>query len=251
MRRRATANTTRAKPRPPPAGLSSPFAMERRHRGRRSTCLPAEICRRRSIRRSRAARFVWPRARPTRATSSCLPRAARSFILITTNTALPPAGTRIDPSYRTRLATIKSPNGASALSTAAGASYYRFVGVSFDANVGGAGEVIALGRDAQTTLAEVPHHLEFDRVLITGDAAVGQRRGIAVNAAHVTIANSDIRDIKDAGQDSQAIAGWNTPGRSRSGTTTSKRRARTSCSAARTSTSRMRSRATSSSRTTT
>ena len=135
-----------------------------------------------------------------------------SFIVITTNTALPPAGTRIDPSYRTRLATIKSPNGASALATATGASYYRVVGVSFDANVGGGGEVIALGRDAQTTLAEVPHHLEFDRVLITGDAAVGQRRGIAVNAAHVTIANSDIRDIKDAGQDSQAIAGWNTPG---------------------------------------
>ena len=135
-----------------------------------------------------------------------------SFIVITTNTALPPAGTRIDPSYRTRLATIKSPNGASALATAAGASYYRIVGVSFDANVDGAGEVIALGRDAQTTLAEVPHHIELDRVLITGDAAVGQRRGIAVNAAHVTIANSDIRDIKDAGQDSQAIAGWNTPG---------------------------------------
>ena len=49
-------------------------------------------------------------------------------------------------------------------------------------------------------------------MLITGDAAVGQRRGIAVNAAHVTIANSDIRDIKDVGQDSQAICGWNTPG---------------------------------------
>ena len=139
-------------------------------------------------------------------------KSGTTFILITTNTSLPPAGTRIDPSYRTRLATIKSPNGASALSTAAGASYYRFVGVSFGANVDGAGEVIALGRHDQTTLAEVPHHLEFDRVLITGDAALGQKRGIAVNAAHVTIANSDIRDIKDADQESQAICGWNTPG---------------------------------------
>ena len=108
-----------------------------------------------------------------------------SFIVITTNTALPAAGTRIDPSYRTRLATIKSPNGASALATASGASYYRIVGVGFDANLNGDGEVIALGRDDQTTLAEVPHHIELDRVLITGDAAVGQRRGIAVNAAHV------------------------------------------------------------------
>ena len=63
----------------------------------------------------------------------------------------------INPSYRTRLATIKSPNGASALTTASGASYYRIVGVSFEANVNGEGEVIALGRDEQTTLAEVPH----------------------------------------------------------------------------------------------
>ena len=135
-----------------------------------------------------------------------------SFIVLTTNTSLPPAGTRIDPSYRTRLATIKSPNGGSALATASGASYYRIVGVGFDANVDGEGEVIALGRDDQTTLSQVPHHIELDRVLITGDAAVGQRRGVALNAAHVTIANSDIRDIKEAGQDSQAIAGWNTPG---------------------------------------
>jgi hypothetical protein len=135
-----------------------------------------------------------------------------SFIVITTNTPLPPAGTRIDPSYRTRLATIKSPNGASALATASAASYYRIVGVAFGANVDGEGDVIALGRDDQTTLAAVPHHIEIDRVLITGDAVVGQRRGIAVNAAHVTIANSDMRDIKDAGRDSQAIAGWNTPG---------------------------------------
>ena len=72
--------------------------------------------------------------------------------------------------------------------------------------------MIALGRDDQTTLSAVPHHIELDRVLIPGDPAVGQRRGVAVKAAHVTIANSDIRDIKDVGHDSQAIAGWNTPG---------------------------------------
>jgi hypothetical protein len=141
-------------------------------------------------------------------------KAGTSFITITTNTSLPPAGTRIDPSYRPQLATIKSPNGGNALQTAtgSGSSYYRIVGVAFEANVGGNGDVISLGRDAQTTLADVPHHIEIDRVLITGDAAVGQKRGIAVNASYVTIANSDIRDIKTAGTDSQAIAGWNTPG---------------------------------------
>ena len=136
-----------------------------------------------------------------------------SYVTITTaNAVLPPAGTRIDPSYKPRLATIRSPNGAAALSTDTAASYYRIVGVAFDANVNGDGDIIVLGSAAQSTLSAVPHHFELDRVLISGDPAVGQRRGISLQAAHVSILNSDIRDIKDVGFDSQAIAGWNTPG---------------------------------------
>jgi hypothetical protein len=136
-----------------------------------------------------------------------------SYILITTRgVTLPAAGTRIDPSYQPRLATIRSPSTSSALTTAIGASYYRIVGVAFQANTNGSGDIIALGRDAQTTLDQVPHHIELDRVLISGDPTVGQKRAVSVNAAHVTITNSDIRDIKAVGQDSQAIAGWNTPG---------------------------------------
>ena len=136
-----------------------------------------------------------------------------SYITITTRDAnLPPAGARITPSYKPGLATIRSSTTSSALVTAAGASYYRIVGVAFEANQNGSGDVIALGRDAQTTAAEVPHHIEFDRVLIAGHPTIGQKRAISVNASHVTIANSDIRDIKAAGQDSQAICGWNTNG---------------------------------------
>ena len=136
-----------------------------------------------------------------------------SFIVLTTaNATLPPAGTRIDPSYRASLATIRSANEFPALATTAGASYYRIVGIAFEANVGGGGDVIALGDHAHTSLSQVPHHIELDRILITGDPAVGQKRGVAANAAHITITNSDIRGIKAAGQDSQAIGGWNTPG---------------------------------------
>jgi hypothetical protein len=135
------------------------------------------------------------------------------YILITTADAVLPApGTRIDPGYKPRLATIRSSSTSSALITAPGASYYRIVGVAFEANRNGAGDIIALGHADQTTLAAVPHHIEFDRVLISGDPVVGQKRAIAANAAHVTIANSDIREIKAAGQDSQAIASWNSPG---------------------------------------
>ena len=140
-------------------------------------------------------------------------KAGTSYVTITTaNATLPPAGTRIDPSYKPGLATIRSPNGAAALTTDTGANYYRILGVAFAANVNGDGDVIVLGSAAQTSLSAVSHHFELDRVLIAGDPAIGQRRGISLQAAHVSILNSDIRDIKDVGYDSQAIAGWNTPG---------------------------------------
>jgi hypothetical protein len=135
------------------------------------------------------------------------------YILVTTRDAvLPPAGVRIDPSYKPRLAVLRSPSTPSVLTTAAGASYYRFVGVAFEANKNGAGDIIALGKDAQTTIAQVPHHIEFDRVLVAGDPTVGQKRGISLNASHVTIINSDFREFKAVGQEAQAICGWNTPG---------------------------------------
>ena len=51
------------------------------------------------------------------------------YILITTGgTSLPPPGTRIGPSYKPRLATIRSASTSNALATAAGASYYRTSG---------------------------------------------------------------------------------------------------------------------------
>src|SRR5581483_4205405 len=86
--------------------------------------------------------------------------------------------------------------------------------VEFAANKDGAGDIIQLGdgSTAQTTLAQVPSNLTLDRVYIHGDPAKGQKRGVALNASHVTISNSYVSDIKAIGQDSQAIGGWNGPG---------------------------------------
>jgi hypothetical protein len=136
-----------------------------------------------------------------------------NYILLTTGgVSLPAPGTRIDPSYRPRLATLKSPSFMPALATENGASYYRIVGVAFAANDDPASDVIAVGNSANTSLSQVAHHIELDRILIAGDPAAGQKRGIAANGAHLVIVNSDIRDIKAVGQDSQAIGGWNGPG---------------------------------------
>jgi len=64
----------------------------------------------------------------------------------------------------------------------------------------------------QNSLAMVPHDLVVDRCYIHGDVTHGQKRGIALNSASTTIANSYIAEIKAVGQDSQAIGGWNGPG---------------------------------------
>jgi hypothetical protein len=72
--------------------------------------------------------------------------------------------------------------------------------------------LIQLGSDAQTRLEDVPHHIAIDRCYIHGHPGYPTRRGIALNSAHTEITNSHIAEIKEQGQDSQAIMGWAGPG---------------------------------------
>jgi hypothetical protein len=125
-----------------------------------------------------------------------------------------PAGVRITPTTAAKLARIKSPNNGPALATVPGSHHWRLVLLEFAANWQGYGEIMQLGDGsrAQNTTAMVPHHLELDRVYIHGDPIFGQKRGIALNAADVTIRNCYISDIKAVGMDTQAIGGWNGPG---------------------------------------
>ncbi len=130
------------------------------------------------------------------------------------DTVLPAPGTRIRPAHAPLLARLRSPNGFAALSTAAGAHHWAIKYLEFAANLAGAGDIIQLGDGSpvQNTLAQVPHHLTLTHVYVHGDLFDGQKRGIALNAAHVTIADSHISECKAVGQDSQAIGGWNGPG---------------------------------------
>jgi hypothetical protein len=61
-------------------------------------------------------------------------------------------------------------------------------------------------------MEQMPHDLVFDRVYAHGDPRLGQKRGIALNSGATQVINSHISDIKAAGVDSQAIAGWNGSG---------------------------------------
>jgi hypothetical protein len=125
-----------------------------------------------------------------------------------------PAGGRVGPEHILCMPNVRSPNGESALSTKPGAHHWRLQWLAFQANTEGAGNIISLGDggDGQRDLATVPHHLQLDGLILRGDPSKGQKRGIGLNSAETTIRNSDIRDIKADGQDSQAICGWNGPG---------------------------------------
>jgi hypothetical protein len=125
---------------------------------------------------------------------------------------LPGPTQRIGPEHEQLLPKLKSNNAEPALRTAPRASHWRILAVEFVGH--GVGDIIALGdgTNNQRDLESVPSDITLDRVLVRGDSARGQKRGIALNSADTTIRNSYIADIKAAGQESQAICGWNGPG---------------------------------------
>ena len=101
-----------------------------------------------------------------------------------------------------------------ALRTAAGAHHWRIAYLEFGANYQGNGDIVQIGdgSSAQNSLDKVPHDIVLSHLYIHGDPLWGQKRGIALNGAAVTIRDSHISNCKGVGQDTQAIGGWNGPG---------------------------------------
>ena len=121
---------------------------------------------------------------------------------------------RVGPEHARLMPVLRSPNSGPALATKPGAHHWRLQWLAFEANADGVGDIILLGdgSEEQRDITRVPRFLVLDGLIIRGDPVKGQKRAIALNSAATVIRNSDIRDIKAAGQDSQAIAGWNGPG---------------------------------------
>ncbi|MEO8588965.1 MAG: hypothetical protein ABI432_06340 [Flavobacteriales bacterium] len=135
------------------------------------------------------------------------------WIIVRTNIAdaqLPDEDHRIDPSYAPVLAKLQAPVNQSALVLASGAHHYRVMDLEVR-TVGYSYDIIVAG-STETSVANVPHDLVFDRLYIHGDPLVGTKRGIRLNSASTAVINCWISDCKAEGQDAQAIAGWNGPG---------------------------------------
>jgi cellulose synthase/poly-beta-1,6-N-acetylglucosamine synthase-like glycosyltransferase len=124
---------------------------------------------------------------------------------------LPLAGTRVGPADAGPMPKLES-RTEPVLSAAPGAHHYRLVGLEIRPRPGVfLHNLVALGGN-ETTLAELPHHVVFDRCYLHGDPAKGARRGLALNSRETAVVDSYLADFKEAGADSQAIAGWNGPG---------------------------------------
>lgn len=119
-----------------------------------------------------------------------------------------PENQRVGPAQANLMARILTRgDGKPAVSTAAGAHHYRFVGIEFAPNNADyIYNLVLFGADQKRT--DVPHHLEIDRSYIHHFAAGKTRRGIAVNSESTTVKNSYIEGFAYPNEETQGIAGW-------------------------------------------
>ncbi len=130
------------------------------------------------------------------------------------DSSLPAQGTRVTPAHASVMPKIITANTEPAITAANGAHHFRFIGVEVSLAAGNplTYNLVSLSDGGQNTLDKIPHHLIFDRVYVHGNATATVRRGFALNSASTAIIDSYISDCHEVGADSQAIAGWNTPG---------------------------------------
>lgn len=124
-------------------------------------------------------------------------------------------GERINPALHARaMPKIVAPRENAAVSTEPRAHHYKFVGVEFlpASNASYVYNVIDLGSSDYTSYSQFPHHLIFDRCYVRSTGLNRARRGFALNSAESSIVNSHVSGFAGAGDETQAIAGWNGPG---------------------------------------
>jgi hypothetical protein len=156
------------------------------------------------------ATFVGPITLPVKSGSGCI-----TIRTSAPDSALPPAGERISPTYASVLPKIVSPGlNQHALKTAYGAHHYKIIGVEITKKDEAAfvSQLVEFGDGLMTSLAQVPHHIELDRVYVHGLPNSHLKFCVLLNSAATTVMNSHISDCKIVGFDSQAIGGWSGPG---------------------------------------
>lgn len=127
--------------------------------------------------------------------------------------SLPGSGTRVSSTHANLMPKLVTPDNNPVLAMTTGANYYRLQGIEFTVTPGNySNDLIQVGNGGESTVAALPHDIDFDRDYIHGDAVAGTKRGIALNGANVTVENCYMSAFTSNWQDTQAIAGWNGTG---------------------------------------
>jgi hypothetical protein len=121
---------------------------------------------------------------------------------------------RIRPKeHSSKMAKILS-SARPAVGTTPQAHHYKFIGIEFapGPNAEYIYNLIDLGASDYNSQTQFPHHLIFDRCYVHSTGLNKARRGFAINTGETSVLNSYVSGFAGAGDETQAIAGWNGPG---------------------------------------
>jgi GDP-mannose 6-dehydrogenase len=121
-------------------------------------------------------------------------------------------GERVDPTNAAQMPKLVATRAAPVLTAEPGAHGWRLEGLELRPAPGVfLLNLVQLG-DNDLADADLPRDVTFEQCYLHGDPSVGGRRGLAMNAAAITVKDSYFTDFKEKGADSQAIASWSGPG---------------------------------------
>src|SRR5690606_31500166 len=129
--------------------------------------------------------------------------------------SLPAEGVRVGPANAgamPKLVTLGK--NAPVFDVDKGAGYYRLSGLEITAptSTSGVNALIYLHVSSPASVADLAHHIVIDRSYVHGHATMQLTRCVIMNAAASAVIDSYLSDCHAAGQDSQAIVAWQTPG---------------------------------------
>lgn len=154
------------------------------------------------------ATFTGPFTLPNKTTGS-----GWIYIVSSAYASLPAPGTRVGISDAANMPKIKvGASAGAAIQTAAAAHNFRFIGIEFLPASGAYIYAVVQIGNAETSTGNLPYNITFDRCLVHGDPTQGARRGIAMDGISIAVIDSYIYDIFQAGNETQALWAYNSPG---------------------------------------
>lgn len=134
---------------------------------------------------------------------------------------LPGAGQRVSPADASNMPKLVAPPLQPALKTAAGANFFKIIGVEFTlSNADGLQtddgisnyQLVLVGELSYTSSTQSPSNVNFDRCYVHGWPTRGVKRGFELHSKTTYVTGSYISDIHVVGYDSQGVAVMNGEG---------------------------------------